>query len=278
MLNELPALTLHHDVIPSTNSTSCQSETITPVNCFSMPPGQDYQQQMNGRKTQDFMSGLFNFILDYHRGIHCGARSKMINVVQISNTWSLCNESAKQRIAALQSICWAEMLQRANQNNSLKKSAETSVTGFIMSCIETNEFSSQREQNIAYSDINVNPASKLRGQRIRSGRTAKVTEKVSAGGRCLQFTKAFKCKLSSWCPNEGICTRIPGTYSRNRKLFVTERETRAQDQIPRLLPVCSELNVFSKSWNYLVRDTATVYITFTNRFKVKTLLWQFFIS
>lgn len=75
------------------------------------------------------------------------------------------------------------MLQRANQNNFLKKSAETSVTDFIMSCIETNEFSSQREQNIAFFDINVNPASKLRGQRTPSGRTEKVTEKVSAGGK-----------------------------------------------------------------------------------------------
>lgn len=46
------------------------------------------------------------------------------------------------------------MPERANQNNSPKSSAETSVTGFIMSCIEM-EFSLEKEQNIAFFEINV---------------------------------------------------------------------------------------------------------------------------
>lgn len=37
MLNDLCALTLQHNVILSTNSMSCQSETMSPVNCFWMP-------------------------------------------------------------------------------------------------------------------------------------------------------------------------------------------------------------------------------------------------
>ena len=41
-----------------------------------------------------------------------------------------------------------------------------SVTGFIMSCFETNRFSLPRKQNIVFlkCEININPASKLRGK------------------------------------------------------------------------------------------------------------------
>lgn len=85
MLNDLLALTLHHDVIPSPNSMSRQSETITLGKLLRHAseapwPGQDSQRQRNGRRKQDFMSGLLNFILNYHRGIHWGAMSKMTDV------------------------------------------------------------------------------------------------------------------------------------------------------------------------------------------------------
>lgn len=64
-----------------------------------------------------------------------------------------------QRITAIKRV-FAELerletLERADLNISPKSSAETSVTGFVVSCIETDEFSLQRGQNIVFFERNV---------------------------------------------------------------------------------------------------------------------------
>lgn len=114
-LNDLCALTLQHNVILSTNSMSCQSETMSPVNYSCMPQKLHCQvkttrgQWMVERHQIPCQDYAILFLI-----YHWDVQRRDVHVEGV-NTWSLCNESAVQRMKiTAQRIYRVEMLERAN--------------------------------------------------------------------------------------------------------------------------------------------------------------------
>lgn len=91
MQNDLRALTLQHNVILSTNSVSCQSETMSPVNCSCMPQKlhcrvKTSRGQWVVERQQIACQDYSILFLIYPRGIQWRDMLKK----KAPNSWSLC--------------------------------------------------------------------------------------------------------------------------------------------------------------------------------------------
>lgn len=130
-------------------------------------------------------------------------------------------------------------------------------------------------------EINVNPASKLRGKwHILEGqqRSQKRSLQVAGG---LIFTKALKCRLLRLSPNEVVCTKVPEMRWREwKKMSVVELRISApvlEHTTSNVLLMCG---MFSNPEIILcMHNTAIFCLTFTSRLNAKfyqttTLLWQ----